>query len=207
METRPRRAEQQQRLTADGEETGDADQPAIAVRPPVAGEGHPVAVVHIRSWQVGYEGIFPAHYLDSLAGELSRRADRWEEIIAADVPDGRLLVATVDGTIAAWASFGPAGLHSEHRDTSTAPGVQLGEIYGFYVHPDHWRRGVGRLLMDGAVSGLAAAGYGEAVLWVLEDNPRARRFYEMTGWRPDGGLSLFSRGDATAPEVRYRRDL
>ena len=29
---------------------------------------------------------------------------------------------------------------------------------------------------------LVAAGYRSAVLWVLRDNPRARRFYERTGW-------------------------
>jgi len=57
--------------------------------------------------------------------------------------------------------------------------------------------------MERAVAALSAAGYHEAVLWVLADNGRTRRFYEAAGWAADGaeqavpGLGL--------PEVRYRR--
>jgi hypothetical protein len=45
----------------------------------------------------------------------------------------------------------------------------------------------------------------EAVLWVAEENPRARRFYEHGGWALDGGRKV----DEVAPgalvaEVRYR---
>jgi hypothetical protein len=44
-------------------------------------------------------------------------------------------------------------------------------------------------------------------LWVLDANERARRFYERTGWAPDGAdLTDDSRG-FTIREVRYRRDL
>lgn len=190
-----------------GAGTQRLDSPVIDVRPPLTGEGRAIARVHIRSWQAGYRGIFPDRFLDDLDGEFDAHAARWEDIMAEDVPAGRLLVATLGGVIEGWASFGPAGAHMDHGDSSTVPGAGLGEIYGFYVHPDSWRRGVGRVLMDAAIGALAAAGYGEAVLWVLEDNPRARGFYETAGWRFDGGRSLFAHGEATAPEVRYRRDL
>ncbi len=41
-------------------------------------------------------------------------------------------------------------------------------------------------LHDEALRTLAAGGSTSARLWVLEDNARARRFYERRGWRRDG---------------------
>ena len=53
---------------------------------------------------------------------------------------------------------------------------------------------------------MAARGEREAILWVLEDNPRARRFYEREGWLEDGvGETQFL--DVTVPVIRYRRPL
>jgi hypothetical protein len=41
------------------------------------------------------------------------------------------------------------------------------------------------------------------MLWVLDDNPRARRFYEREGWHPDGSAESDYLG-LTVPLVRYR---
>ncbi len=62
----------------------------------------------------------------------------------------------------------------------------VGELYGIYVHPDWWDRGVGRLLIDDVWCRLAAQRFSEPVLWVLMGNERAERFYRIDGWRPDG---------------------
>jgi ribosomal protein S18 acetylase RimI-like enzyme len=47
--------------------------------------------------------------------------------------------------------------------------------------------------------------YAEITLWVLEDNPRARQFYERAGWSVDGGRKAEARWGVRAPEVRYRK--
>jgi RimJ/RimL family protein N-acetyltransferase len=49
--------------------------------------------------------------------------------------------------------------------------------------------------------------YNEVTLWVLEDNPRARQFYERAGWTIDGGRKAEARWGVRAPEVRYRKRL
>jgi ribosomal protein S18 acetylase RimI-like enzyme len=54
---------------------------------------------------------------------------------------------------------------------------------------------------------LRSHGFEEAVLWVLEDNPRTRRFYEQAGWRLDGGSKEETWLDLDVREVRYRIDL
>jgi hypothetical protein len=42
---------------------------------------------------------------------------------------------------------------------------------------------------------------------VLEENPRARRFYEEAGWQADGSRKAEERWGVRAPEVRYRKEL
>jgi hypothetical protein len=42
---------------------------------------------------------------------------------------------------------------------------------------------------------------------VLDDNPRARRFYELAGWRFDGTTGRMDRLGVSAPVVRYRKRL
>ena len=53
--------------------------------------------------------------------------------------------------------------------------------------PEAWGSGAGSALMAPGIEALRASGYRDAILWVLEDNPRARRFYEREGWALDGG--------------------
>ena len=57
---------------------------------------------------------------------------------------------------------------------------------GLYVTPAYWGRGVGRELHDEALDRLRQGGSTRCHLWVLEQNDRARRFYERLGWRQNG---------------------
>jgi RimJ/RimL family protein N-acetyltransferase len=43
------------------------------------------------------------------------------------------------------------------------------------------------------------------VLWVLEANERARRFYERGGWKADGETRVEAISGQPVPQVRYRR--
>jgi tRNA dimethylallyltransferase len=61
-----------------------------------------------------------------------------------------------------------------------------GWLDGLYVAPERWGNGVAGRLHDEALRLLAADGATSARLWVLEDNARARRFYERRGWHRDG---------------------
>lgn len=90
-------------------------------------------------------------------------------------------------------------LFQVQRDACTAAFAHVfpPELYPF---PDEavrrrWRAFDGTVLVaerDGSVVGLAGvrdcelAGCAEARLWTLEENHRARRFYEKRGWRPNG---------------------
>lgn len=59
--------------------------------------------------------------------------------------------------------------------------------------------------MEALLERLAARGPEEVALWVLEDNGRARRFYQRAGRRPDGAATREEHLGVRVRELRYRR--
>ena len=59
-------------------------------------------------------------------------------------------------------------------------------LEGLYVVPEYWGTGVAGELHDRALEVVRELGSARCHLWVLEDNARARRFYERRGWQEDG---------------------
>ena len=160
-----------------------------------------IASCHIRSWQVGYKGVVSSRFLRRLNLDLPQRTTRWQTLILGAKPEGRfILVGEHEGEVAGWLSGGA------YRD-AVASDSALGEVYGCYVDPAHWREGVGSALMVDALDRIHHAGYHEAALWVLEENPRARAFYERHDWVTDGARKMFELPGESHPEVRYRRQL
>jgi GNAT superfamily N-acetyltransferase len=84
--------------------------------------------------------------------------------------------------------------------------VSLGgcELRAIYVLPETWGSGAGPALMRAALEHLRGCGCTEGTLWVLEDNPRARRFYEREGWELDGGRKEDEFLGVRVAEVSYR---
>jgi GNAT superfamily N-acetyltransferase len=149
-----------------------------------------IAGVQERGWQAAYRHVFPAEELDR-GGFI--HADRWRERIVQPPPGWSTFVADREGTVVGFTSVGPS------RDESG-----IGELYAIYVDPKQWSTGTGRALIEQAEEQLRT-GYAEITLWVLEDNPRAREFYERAGWSVDGGRKAEARWGVRAPEVRYRK--
>jgi GNAT superfamily N-acetyltransferase len=134
-----------------------------------------VARVHVLSWQWAYRSLMPDEYLDSLRPE--DRAARYD-FSHADPRKPHTIVAEEDaGSIIAFATTMPS------QDAEFAG---CGELCGLYAHPAHWGRGVGVALVTAARRHLVDSGFERALLWVLDGNHRAERFYRLDGWRPDG---------------------
>jgi GNAT superfamily N-acetyltransferase len=167
------------------------------IRRALADDALGVATVHVRSWQAAYRGLLPDTYLDQL--DVERLRAGWERNIAeTDWPRNGTLVATeANGNVVGFANIGPA------RDGDGDPAV-TGELVAIYLLPEAWGSGVGRRLMLAAVNVLREAGFAEAILWVLDGNERAQRFYEIGGWQLDGVTKDAVIADLPLPEVRYR---
>jgi ribosomal protein S18 acetylase RimI-like enzyme len=164
----------------------------VLVRPARPEDAAAVAEVHVRTWQAAYEHVFGAERLAQL--DLEQRRASWTERLSDPEPHRRTLVAEHDaGRVVGFAAVGAS------RDADGE-----GELYGIYVAPEAWGSGAGTALMHAAVASLREGGYPSATLWVLEDNPRARSFYEREGWALDDGRREGEHLGVRTLEVRYR---
>ena len=102
-------------------------------------------------------------------------------------------------TVLGFVGFGTT--HDEDVDPA-----RVAEVHGLYVHPEHWRRGVGRRLLQAAIQALDSDGYDTVTLWTLAESEASRAFYEAVGWRTDGIVTPWEDWDGV-PLVRYRIDL
>jgi len=158
------------------------------VRRATLDDARAIAEVHVDTWRVAYPGVIPQDVLDRL--DVDEREQRWLSWIP--VEEIAVFVAQQDGRVVGFVSLGPS------RDVDGT-----GELYAIYVAPGSWGTGAGPALMDEATEWLLAR-WDEAVLWVAEENPRARRFYERYGWIAEERRVEEVAPGAYVPEVRYR---
>ncbi len=163
------------------------------VRDAEPGDADAIVDVRTRGWQAAYAHVFPPERLHGMPSDAGR--EFWQGWLRDPPARAATVVAEGDGEVIGFASTGPA--HGE----------ACGELYAIYVRPDHWRAGVGRALLAAAEQRLVAYGFDEAILWVLDDNPRARRFYEAAGWQADGGEKHETFLETEVRELRYRMPL
>jgi GNAT superfamily N-acetyltransferase len=174
---------------------------AVHVRDAAPDDAAEIAQVHVESWRGAYRGLMPQEVLDGL--DVAARASMWTRIMDRSGPAERraVLVVESDRAIIGFACVEPT------RDPD-GDAARTGEVAAIYLAPDAWGRGAGRALMTAAVSRLAAFGYADATLWVLDTNERARRFYAAAGWLPDGTTKTDDEeAGYSLSEVRYRRSL
>lgn len=160
-----------------------------------------IARVHVTGWQWAYDGLMPADFLASL--DPARREARWTPWLATEEGRSRVAVAVEAGEVVGFVSWGR--YRGDDLEPGAAPPDAVGEVQAIYLDRAHQGRGVGRALLARAVERLAASGFTEARLWVLETNRLARRFYERQGWAPDGAHIVEDYEGIPLPEVRYRR--
>lgn len=124
----------------------------------------------------------------------------WAGWLERPEPGSTVLVAERGASAIGFASVG--------RSRDDDADARVGELYAMYVVPQEWDRGVGRRLLSHAETALRLEGFREATLWVLDDNPRARRVYEAAGWALDGAQKVdVVLGDVPVTELRYRLGL
>jgi RimJ/RimL family protein N-acetyltransferase len=160
------------------------------------GDAERIAAIQVRAWQTAYRGVMPDAYLDEL--NVGDRAHYWRGQLLALPPAQRLKVIVDDGVVVGFAVAGP-----EHDGRA----ADIGELYAINLAPQVWGRGLGRALLRDITAELAGLGHREAVLWVVPENDRARRFYESEGWRDDQVRREDEVFGVVVPEMRYRRSL
>jgi GNAT superfamily N-acetyltransferase len=169
----------------------------VRIRPATLDDAEAIAAVHVRGWQWGYRGLLPDAYLAALS--VDRRVEQWRSWL---LDPGRTVTWVAEGEDARSVGFVATG-------PSRDPGAddETGEVYAIYVEEHGAGTGLGGALLQHAVQTLRDAGFARATLWVLDDNARARRFYEGAGWTPDGTTHSEPLEDFLMNETRYAIDL
>jgi len=152
-----------------------------------------VGALHYRSRAAAYAHIVADATLRG--GSAEALGEWWSERWRWERDTHRLTVAEQGGEVIGFTYVGPS---------ETAGAV---ELYAIHVDPVLVGAGVGRDLMVNALGQLAELGGDRAVLWVLEENDRARRFYERGGWAPDGATRVEPVNGVPVPQLRYTRAL
>lgn len=167
---------------------------SITIRNAILEDCRGLGVVHTESWKVAYKGIVPCSFLEKMT------IDNSEKRFVRAVTQGleKNIVAIKDNQIVGFMCLGKC------RDSDVDH--TYGEIWGIYLLPSLWRKGIGTELLLYGVKSLRNDGYKKVTLWVLEDNTNARRFYEKYDFKFDGTKKELN-FEKVLYEIRYVRDL
>lgn len=168
---------------------------SYSIRPASIRDAKAIAEIHVAAWQAAYQGLMPGDYLKSMTVE--KRQSYWREAIEYSEP--QLLVATDGDKVVGFTGF------DRSRDAGTKSSV--GEIWALYMAPEHWGKGVGVILWDGAREGLKEEGCTQVTAWVLLGNERGLRFFEHSAGfkREMPSLKTVAFGTGKLEEIRLKR--
>jgi GNAT superfamily N-acetyltransferase len=206
----------------------------VQIRPASTADAEAVALVRRETWLAAYAGIIRAGIIDRVTAPYDAARERaafasrpWRRMLVAEtepagepaagtradaaaLPPGPDPAAGQGTEIVGYASYGPErdvdGTPSLCPADAGSPDVCIAELYALYVAPAWWSTGTGRALMKRVLSEVRGEGYPRMTLWVLEENARARRFYERSGFRVAGEKHVLY-GLGGVIEVRYDREL
>jgi GNAT superfamily N-acetyltransferase len=203
----------------------------VQIRPASTADAEAVALVRRETWLAAYAGIIRAEIIDRVTAPYDAARERaafasrpWRRMLVAEtepaggagadaaaLPPGPHPAAGQVTEIIGYASYGPErdvdGTPTSLCPADTdSPDECIAELYALYVAPAWWSTGTGRALMERVLSEVRSEGYPRITLWVLEENARARRFYERSGFRVAGEKHVLY-GLGGVIEVRYDREL
>lgn len=162
----------------------------FGVRPAALADATEIARVQTASWQSSYRGILPDSILDTM--DPVRRIGSRREILQDSAALNLVAYDTTHGDLVGFANAGP----------SRRQGQLVGELYEIYILDRAKRYGLGRELFDVVSDWCRSRHMATMVVWVLENNAHARRFYEAMGGQVSGQTHSTVRGYRVV-EVSY----
>jgi GNAT superfamily N-acetyltransferase len=141
--------------------------------PHEAGDLTKLAMLSKQSW--GY------------SDEFMRRVTEDMLVTQSDIAGGHCIVADIDGNVAAYVL-----VRMEKQDAF---------LRDLFVHPQYFRRGLGRALFEEALGYARANG---AMRLRLDSDPNARAFYERLGMECIGSVPSIIGGGRALPVMAYK---
>jgi len=133
-----------------------------------------LAHIQTESWKDGFKDILNSDTLTTYTN-LDKATAMYRRLLTENIGNGYIL--SVNGSphcIAWW----------DKTRENDMPGYA--ELICIHSLKSRWRQGFGRLMMKAVLEDVKKAGYSNIMLWVFEENVRARSFYEMLGFAFNG---------------------
>lgn len=179
------------------------------IRAAVPADAEAIARVQVAGWHSTYTGLMPDGVLADQTVE--RRQPMWARMLS-EPETFKVYTAEAsapeDGNDDHHHEAAPemVGIVSGGEPQSMIDGLYHGfdcEVYALYIMKAHQGHGLGRRLLQQMMVDFASVGKSAMLLWVLDDNHAARRFYERMG-----GVLLelekpFDAGEMLLREVAY----
>ena len=146
------------------------------------------ADIHAKSWLFAYSHIVPN---EIIIEHNARWPMIWNKMLSDNINSH--YVITFDDVIIGFLTISVA------RDNDLKDSFY--ELVGLYLNPEYVAKGYGKQAMNWIKEEVKSRGYDKISLWVLEENNRARSFYEKMGFVTDGEIK--PSGLADTQEVRY----
>lgn len=153
-----------------------------------------MGAIHSESWKVAYKGIVPDPVLDNMSAEKSEK--KFYNSFMQGVENNVIILN--DDQAVGFMCLGKC--RDDDLDNS------FGEIWGIYLLPSFWEQGIGTKAINWGINYLKNRRYNKISLWVLENNIKARKFYEKLGFIHDGMIKELNIGKPLN-EYRYVKSI
>ncbi len=149
-----------------------------------------ISRIYEESWKYAYKNIVPDDYLNRIP------AGNW--IPHLKDPEMNILVMLDKDQFIGVSSY----CRSRFSNFKN-----FGEIVSIYLLPEYMDKGFGKELLDKTVLSLADLNFRNIFLWVLEENVRARKFYEKSGFVLSNSILDDNIGGRNLKEIAYFRNI
>lgn len=149
--------------------------------------------INIKDWKKCYRGIIEDIVLDNLSK--NEKIEKWKKRFNV----GNVIVAEKDGTILGYCRYDDNVIDENNNIDS--------EIIALYVDCDKLGSGVGRRLIEYVIEDLKNKDRTKMIIWCLEKNINARKFYERMGGKLIENQKYFEKNGKQYKEVGYTYNL
>ena len=161
----------------------------IEIRKVKTGDEKVLAYIQTESWRKAFYNIISKEEMEQYA-DINKAEEMYEYLLSNNIGNGSiLLIDDKPHCIAYWNKT-----REEDMDG-------YAELICIHSLEDNWGKGYGSMMMEHILKDISAAGFDKVMLWVFEENTRARRFYEKHGFIKTDKTKMFG----NSVEVMYCR--
>ena len=163
----------------------------VIIRKAIPGDERVLAYIQTESWKAAFAGILSTEELERCTN-LEKAEQMYHNVLRREGCNMAIeFVADQPHGIAAWGK--------NRCDLGDA----VGELICIHSLQNNWAKGYGSAMMEYVLAQLQQANYESVILWVFEENTRARKFYEKHGFELTEQKKLAN----SIAELMYRKML